>query len=165
MRVLGFDPGTNITGFGIIEGNESKLSYISCGIIDLRKIKSIQKKLDLIYNKVLEIVKEFNPDSIAIEDVFVAKNTKGTIKLGYVKGVIFLAAEHIGINVYEYSATTVKQSITGYGRSTKDEIRRLLPNLLHNFKDTSYRDASDALAIAYCHLTHTLFLKSCLYGK
>jgi len=152
MRVLGFDPGTNVTGYGIIEEESQNLKYITSGIVDLRKIKNIQKKLNLIYYKIKELVQEYKPDSIALEDVFVAKNTKGTIKLGYVKGIIFLAAEHLNLSAYEYSATSVKQSITGYGRSTKEEIRKMLPNLIKDFKLNKFPDATDALAIAYCHI-------------
>ena len=155
MKVIGFDPGTNITGFGIIEQTKNELNYIDSGIIDLRKIKDIQEKLNLIYLKVTEFIKNYNPSSVALEDIFVAKNTKGTIKLGYVKGIIFLASKQMNLKVYEYSSTRVKQSITGYGRATKEEIRKMLPNLINNFKLNNYPDATDALAIAYCHIMNS----------
>ena len=158
MRIIGFDPGTYITGFGIIEKTNGELIYINSGIIDLRKIKDIQKKLDKIYNEVIKLIRKFKPDSVALEDVFVAKNTRGTIKLGYVKGIIFLAAEHMDLATYEYSPTTVKQSITGYGRTTKEEIRKMLPNLIKNFELNKFPDATDAIAIAYCHLVNQSFM-------
>ena len=160
MRIIGFDPGTYITGFGIIEKSNGELTYINSGVIDLRKIDNIQKKLDKIYTEVIKLIRKFKPDSVALEDVFVAKNTKGTIKLGYVKGIIFLAAEHMDLTTYEYSPTTVKQSITGYGRTTKEEIRKMLPNLIKNFELNKFPDATDALAIAYCHLVNQSFLSN-----
>ena len=155
MKVIGFDPGTNITGFGIIEENKNEFNYIDSGIIDLRKVKDIQEKLHLIYLKVVDFIKNYNPSSVALEDIFVAKNTKGTIKLGYVKGIILLASKQLNLKVYEYSSTKVKQSITGYGRATKEEIRKMLPNLINNFKLNNYPDATDALAIAYCHIVNS----------
>ncbi len=152
MTVIGFDPGTNITGFGIIQKKNRDINYIKSGVVDLRKEKDIQKKLNKIYNKVIELIKIFSPESIAIEDVFVAKNTKGAIKLGYVKGIIFLASEHLNLKTYEYSPTFIKQAITGYGRATKEDIRRMLPNLIKNFQLNNFPDATDAIAIAYCHI-------------
>jgi len=160
MRVIGFDPGTNITGYGILEKKCEIFEYIDSGIIDLRKAKNIQQKLDIIYKEFFKLTKEYKPHSVAIEDVFVAKNTRGTIKLGYVKGIIFLAAEHAGLQVFEYSATKVKQAVTGFGRATKEEIRKILPNIIKNVKINNYPDATDAIAIAYSHIIHLDWIKN-----
>ena len=156
MRVIGFDPGTLITGYGIIEKIDDFI-YIDSGIIDLRKELDIQIKLNKIYQKTLDLIKKYSPDAVAIEDVFVAKNTKASLKLGYVKGVILLASFHSKLKIFEYSATEIKQSITGSGRSTKEEIRKMLPKLIKNFKLHKFLDATDALAIAYCHISNSEF--------
>ncbi len=154
MKIIGFDPGTNITGFGILEKKNDKIIYIQSGIIDLRKYKNIQLKLSKIYEKIIEIGKRYKPDAVALEDVFVAKNTKSTIKLGYVKGIIFLAASHLKLDTFEYSPTSIKLSITGYGRATKDEIRKMLPNIIDNLNEKKSADECDAIAIAYCHIVN-----------
>jgi crossover junction endodeoxyribonuclease RuvC len=163
VLVIGVDPGTKITGFGIITKNRNNFSYVSSGILNLTQFNNIQDKLKALYNCFSEILSQYHPDSVAIEDIFYSKNIKSTIKLGYIKGTVFLAAIHKGIKVVEYAPTKVKSSVTGNGRATKDSVRRMISCLIDNVPDIKYNDESDALAIAYCHLIEENF-KSFLKG-
>ncbi len=157
MLVIGIDPGTKITGYGIIRKKGNNFLYISSGIFNLKLFPDIQTKLKCLYNDFIKLLDYYNPDSVAIEDIFYSKNVKSTIKLGYVKGAIFLAAIHRGIKVVEYEPTKVKSTVTGNGRATKDSVRKMINCLIDNLPEIKHTDESDALAIAYCHITEENF--------
>ena len=153
MIAIGIDPGSKYTGFGIIKKNNQNFDYIDSGIINLSKINDIQDKLKILYQKLSNLIDEYSPDSIAVEDIFYAKNIKSTIKLGYVKGTVFLISAHKNIKVYEYTPTNIKSSITCNGRASKEAVRNMLKNLINNLPVNYLKmDESDALSIAYCHL-------------
>lgn len=154
MKILGIDPGTNITGYGIVEKDDEICEYVTSGIINLKKYKTIQDKLKNLYSEIMEIIKQYKPTAIALEDLFYAKNIKSTVKLAYAKGVIFLAASHAGLDVYEYSPTNVKSVASGYGRAGKEELSKLLCHLICKMPETfNTQDESDAIALAYCHIS------------
>ena len=158
MLVIGIDPGSKYTGFGIIEKKGQDFNYIDSGIINLSKIKNIQAKLKKLYLEFSNLLDRYSPDSIAVEDIFYAKNIKSTIKLGYIKGTIFLASAHKDIAVFEYTPTNVKSAITCNGRATKESVRSMLCNLIKNLPENYFKiDESDALSIAYCHLITKIF--------
>ena len=158
MRVLGIDPGTNLTGFAVIEKEGNTFSRIESGIINLRKSKNISEKLEKLYNEIVSVIDTYHPDSLAIEDIFYYKNVKSTVKLAYAKGVIILAAAHRGVKVFEYTPTNIKSVTTGCGRATKDSVGAMLPHLVRNLPENfRYKDESDAIALAYCHLATYLF--------
>ena len=158
MRVLGVVPGTNLTGFAIVEKKENSFICNESGVINLRKAKNIAEKLETLYNTIISLIDKFNPNSVALEDIFYYKNVKSTVKLAYAKGVIILAAAHREIDVFEYTPTNVKSVTTGCGRATKDSVGDMLPHLVKNLPKTfKYRDESDAIALAYCHLATYLF--------
>ncbi len=157
MIVIGVDPGTRITGYGVIKKKNNNFTYIDSGILNLKQFDNIQDKLKNIYNFFNKLIKHYNPTSIAIEDIFYSKNIKSTIKLGYIKGTIFLAAIHQNKTVVEYEPTKVKSSVTGNGRASKDSVRKMINCLIDNVPNIKHNDESDALAIAYCHMVEENF--------
>jgi crossover junction endodeoxyribonuclease RuvC len=158
VKVLGIDPGTNITGYAVIEKKESQILYKDSGVINLKNSDDISLKLEKLYNKTVEIIIRHHPDSLALEDIFYYKNVKSTVKLAYAKGVIFLAAAHKGIEVFEYTPTNVKSVATGNGRATKDSVKQLLYHLIGNLPENfQMKDETDAIALAYCHLLTSSF--------
>src|SRR5215813_7685708 len=155
MRVLGVDCGTEFTGFGIVELAESgRLHCLACGAIKLSPREPLPARLQRIYLRLEELIREHQPDQVAIEDVFYALNVKSALKLGQVRGVAMLAAASAGLEVSEYSPLTIKSSVVGYGRAEKQQVQHMVTRLLELDAPPEPTDASDALAIAICHL-HT----------
>jgi len=143
MRVLGIDCGGSYTGYGVVEMHserEDRLCCLACGAIKLSQLG--------------EIIARHQPDQVAIEDVFYALNVKSALKLGQVRGVAMLAAAAAGLEVAEYSPLTIKSSVVGYGRAEKQQVQHMVTRLLQLAEVPEPMDASDALAIAICHL-HT----------
>src|SRR6201981_886682 len=155
MRVLGIDCGTEYTGFGIVELAETgHLHCLTCGAIKLSPREPMPARLQQIYLRLEELIREHQPDQVAIEDVFYALNVKSALKLGQVRGVAMLAAASGGLEVAEYSPLTIKSSVVGYGRAEKQQVQHMVTRLLGRAELPQPMDASDALAIAICHL-HT----------
>jgi crossover junction endodeoxyribonuclease RuvC len=155
MRVLGIDCGGEYTGYGVVEMYSSgKLCCLSCGAIKLSPREALSRRLSTIYVQLGEIIAEHRPDEVAIEDVFYALNVKSALKLGQVRGVAMLAAASAGLEVAEYSPLTIKSSVVGYGRAEKQQVQHMVTRLLELAQPPEPTDASDALAIAICHL-HT----------
>jgi crossover junction endodeoxyribonuclease RuvC len=155
MRVLGIDCGGEYTGYGVVEMYSSgKLYCLSCGAIKLSPREALPRRLSTIYVQLGEIIAEHRPDEVAIEDVFYALNVKSALKLGQVRGVAMLAAASAGLEVAEYSPLTIKSSVVGYGRAEKQQVQHMVTRLLELAQPPEPTDASDALAIAICHL-HT----------
>jgi crossover junction endodeoxyribonuclease RuvC len=155
MRVLGIDCGGEYTGYGVVEmDSRGQLSYLSCGAIKLSPREALPLRLSRIYVKLGALISEHCPDEVAIEDVFYALNVKSALKLGQVRGVAMLAAASAGLEVAEYSPLTIKSSVVGYGRAEKQQVQHMVTRLLDLSVLPEPMDASDALAIAICHL-HT----------
>lgn len=155
MRVLGVDCGGEYTGYGVVEMHSSgKLSCLTCGAIKLSPREALPRRLSRIYVQLEGIISEHQPDEVAIEDVFYALNVKSALKLGQVRGVAMLAAAAAGLEVAEYSPLTIKSSVVGYGRAEKQQVQQMVTRLLELSQVPEPMDASDALAIAICHL-HT----------
>ena len=155
MRVLGIDCGGEYTGYGIVEMDSSgKLRCLTCGAIKLSTREVLPRRLSRIYGQLEAIISEHQPDEVAIEDVFYALNVKSALKLGQVRGVAMLAAAAAGLEVAEYSPLTIKSSVVGYGRAEKQQVQHMVTRLLELTQPPEPMDASDALAIAICHL-HT----------
>jgi len=155
MRVLGIDCGGEYTGYGVVEMHPSgKLACLCCGAIKLSPRDSLPLRLSRIYMHLGAIISEHQPDQVAIEDVFYALNVKSALKLGQVRGVAMLAAASAGLEVAEYSPLTIKSSVVGYGRAEKEQVQHMVTRLLELATPPEPMDASDALAIAICHL-HT----------
>lgn len=152
MIVLGIDPGSRFTGYGLLEKNgKAKAKLLSYGVIATKNNSTFEKKLELIYDGISELIKKHKPDFVALEDSFFGKNVKSMTKLSQARGVCLLSAAKNNLPVFEYPPTTVKMSVVGYGRSTKEQVSKMVKNLL-KLKETLTEDESDALAIAFCHI-------------
>jgi crossover junction endodeoxyribonuclease RuvC len=155
MRVMGIDCGGEYTGFGVVEMYDSgKLCCLTCGAIKLSPREALPRRLSRIFTQLGEIISQHQPHEVAIEDVFYALNVKSALKLGQVRGVAMLAAAAAGLEVAEYSPLTIKSSVVGYGRAEKQQVQHMVTRLLDLSQPPVPMDASDALAIAICHL-HT----------
>lgn len=155
MRVLGIDCGGAYTGYGVVEiESRGHLCCLTSGAIKLSPRDALPRRLALIFTQLNEIIARYHPDQVAIEDVFYALNVKSALKLGQVRGVAMLAAASAGLEVAEYSPLTIKSSVVGYGRAEKRQVQHMVTQLLDLPAPPEPMDASDALAIAICHL-HT----------
>jgi crossover junction endodeoxyribonuclease RuvC len=155
MRVLGIDCGGEYTGYGVVEMNSrAGLTCLACGAIRLSPREPLARRLSRIYVGLGDLVLAHHPDEVAIEEVFYAVNVKSALKLGQVRGVAMLAAASAGLEVAEYSPLTIKSSVVGYGRAEKQQVQHMVTRLLNLPTPPEPLDASDALAIAICHL-HT----------
>ncbi len=155
MRVLGIDCGGEYTGFGIVEmDSAAQLRCVACGAIQLSPRDALARRLAQIYEQLCSLIRTHHPDEVAIEGIFYALNVKSALKLGQVRGVAMLAAAAAGLEVAEYSPLTIKSSVVGYGRAEKQQVQHMVTRLLGLNEPPEPMDASDALAIAICHL-HT----------
>jgi crossover junction endodeoxyribonuclease RuvC len=149
--ILGIDPGTLFMGFGIIEISSSGMTLIIMDVLKLSAKKDAYERLQIIHQKVCELLREFSPDEFAIEAPFFGKNVQSMLKLGRAQGVAIAAAMQAGIPVTEYSPRKVKQSITGNGNADKLQVLKMLQRLIVFEENPKYFDATDALAVAVCH--------------
>ncbi len=155
MRVLGIDCGGEYTGYGVVEmDSRGRLCCLSCGAVKLSPREPLPRRLSRIYGQLVQVIADHRPDQAAIEDVFYALNVKSALKLGQVRGVAMLAAAAAGLEVAEYSPLTIKSAVVGYGRAEKLQVQQMVTRLLAFDEPPKPLDASDALAIAICHL-HT----------
>lgn len=153
MRIIGIDPGLNNTGWGIIEKNQNKLSFVASGVIKPDAKSSMAERLHKIDSELEQIITLYNPQTSAIEETFVNKSPASSLKLGMARGAAFLAPARAGIEVAEYSANTIKKSVVGAGHADKNQIQMMVKILLPR-ADFKTADAADALAIAICHAHH-----------
>ena len=156
MRVLGIDPGSQVTGWGVVEGDANGRSYrlIEFGIVRLSAGSTFSSRLLKISRALDEIITRLKPDACAIEEAFLATNPKVTLKLGQVRGVVLLAAEAAALEIGEYSPRTIKQSVAGYGNAEKQQVQEMVRLLLSLSAIPEPHDAADALAVALCHFHH-----------
>ncbi len=151
MITLGIDPGSAITGYGLVRRQApNKIVHIDNGVISTSAKADFPKRLLTIHKRLVEVIEKHRPDEVAIEDIFFAKNVKSALKLGHVRGVIMLTAMQKELPVSEYTPTQVKQAVAGYGRADKAQVQQMIKRLL-NLSGTIPADASDALAVALCH--------------
>jgi crossover junction endodeoxyribonuclease RuvC len=158
MRVFGIDCGTEITGFGVVESDDGKhqprLIMKAMGAIRLAKNKSLPVRLEEVFSQLSAAIQQWQPDAVAVEEVFYSVNAKSALKLGQVRGVALLAAACQGLPVAEYSPLTIKSSVVGYGLAKKEQVQFMVARLLELSEIPQPPDAADALAIAICHI-HT----------
>jgi crossover junction endodeoxyribonuclease RuvC len=157
VRVLGIDPGSEITGWGVVEGDDAGRSYrlVEFGALKLLSSASFSSRLLKIFNGLEEVVERLEPDVCAIEEAFYAVNPKVTLKLGQVRGIALLVAERAALDIGEYSPRSVKQTVAGYGNAEKQQVQEMVRVLLSLQSVPEPHDAADALAIAICHFHHT----------
>lgn len=156
MRILGIDPGSRVTGFGLIESQGNRLRHIDNGTVATNPKDSLPVRLQTIYAGVAQIIAEYKPQVAAIEQIFLAKNPQAALVLGHARGAAILAAVNAGLVVHEYTALQVKGAVVGYARAGKPQVQQMVKALL-NLPDIAQEDASDALGVAICHAhSHTL---------
>lgn len=153
--ILGIDPGTIRTGYGIVEYDYNIFKPITYGIIKLNTFDNISLKLECIYNELDKIIKTFSPDEFSIETAFYGKNVQSALKIGYARGVSMLAAVHNQLKVNEYSPREIKKSLVGTGAASKEQVNFMVKSILNLRKKEIQFDASDALATAICHAFHS----------
>jgi crossover junction endodeoxyribonuclease RuvC len=150
MKILGIDPGTISTGYGLIEKDGSRLHHLDNGEIVPPKNFPISERLKWIHDHLLDLLDRHPPEVLAVEDIFYSKNVQSSIRLGYARGVVLLAGAQRGLEVREYSPMEVKLAVVGYGRATKEQVQEMVRRLL-KIQTSSNLNASDALATAICH--------------
>jgi crossover junction endodeoxyribonuclease RuvC len=151
--ILGIDPGSRITGYGLIRQVGARLSYVTCGVIRPELKAPFADRLLAIYQGISQVIEQHRPVTMAIEDVFMATNPRAALKLGHARGVLLLAGKIHGLPIGEYTPRTVKQTVTGYGQADKAQMQHVVRVLLH-LSGTPSQDAADALAVAICHAHH-----------
>jgi crossover junction endodeoxyribonuclease RuvC len=152
MRTLGIDPGLGRTGYGVVEQQDSRLIPIGYGAIQTHTRRPITYRLHQIYTQLQEVIASYQPQVVAVEEVFLANNVKSALKLGQARGAAILAAANCNLPLYEYSALEVKQAAVGYGRADKYQVQSMIQVLLKLDKLPEPHDVADALAVAICHL-------------
>lgn len=150
--ILGIDPGSRITGYGLIQQKGSKCIYIASGCIRT-KGDTLAPKLGMIFNGISEIIAQYQPAEFAIEQVFMAKNPDSALKLGQARGAAIVAATQADLYICEYSARQIKQAVSGTGGASKDQVQQMVMQIL-TLSGRPQADAADGLAVAICH-AHT----------
>lgn len=154
MRVLGIDPGSETTGWGVVEAEGRKLKLVEFGVVRASARENFPARLLKISNGIEEIIARLRPDACSVEEAFYAANVKTALKLGQVRGVVLVAAERARVEVNEYSPRLVKQTVVGYGNAEKHQVQEMVRVLLALQSVPEPHDAADALANAICHIHH-----------
>lgn len=155
MRILGIDPGLRNMGWGVIEANGPRLSYVAAGVVHSEG-EDLADRLCSLHRALTEVFRVFLPETAAVEHTFVNKDGAGTLKLGQARGIALLVPAQFGLRVAEYAPNKVKKTVVGVGHATKDQIKHMVKMQLPS-ADVSKADAADALAIAICHAHHHKF--------
>lgn len=156
MIVLGVDPGSLVTGYGLVEKINNRMACIHSGVIAASSTIPFHDRIHYIFTSMAEIMTTYRPQELAIEDVFFAKNVKSALKIGHARGAVLIGAVQCGLKIYEYTPLEIKKSVVGYGRATKEQVRSMVQAIL-NIKSQIGLDTSDALAVAICHLNWARF--------
>ncbi|MFC1990750.1 crossover junction endodeoxyribonuclease RuvC [Chloroflexota bacterium] len=153
MRILGIDPGTLIMGYGVVESSDGEIAMVDCGALTSPERSPIGERLSYLYSELLEIIQRYQPDAMAVEQPFVAKNVRTALAIGRAQAVAILAAANRGIPTYEYTPARIKQSVASYGASSKEQVQEMVRLQLGLAEVPQPNDAADALAVAICHLS------------
>ena len=152
MRIFGIDPGSERTGYGCVESDGRRHRLVTCGAITAPPDAGFPQRLSNIYRQLSSLLRTAQPDCVAIENLFHAVNARSALKLGHARGVAMLAAVESGLTIAEYSPAEIKRALVGYGRAEKHQVAEMIRLLLHLDVVPTPHDASDALAVAICHL-------------
>lgn len=153
--ILGIDPGSRVTGFGVIhvKNNTNAVSYLASGCIRTQDAETISERLALIFKGIQEVIQIHRPDEVAIEQVFLKENVMSALKLGHARGAAMVACSLSALPVAEYAPRVIKQAVVGFGGAEKSQVQKMVVDLL-NLNRAPALDASDALAVAICHANH-----------
>jgi crossover junction endodeoxyribonuclease RuvC len=152
MLVLGIDPGTAITGYGLVKGEGDDLTLVAYGAITTSSDWLLPERLQRIYRELTALIEDQQPTAAAVEELFFSKNVRTALSVGQARGVALLAAANAGLPIHEYTPLQVKQAIAGYGRATKDQVQQMVKMLLALDSVPQPDDAADAIAVAICHI-------------
>ncbi|MDD3581490.1 MAG: crossover junction endodeoxyribonuclease RuvC [Desulfobacca sp.] len=152
LIVLGVDPGSRVTGYGLVGEQQEILHHLDSGQINLPARLPQSQRLLRIYQRLTELLGMQPPGALAVEEVFLARNVQSALKLGQVRGVVLLAAAQAGVPVFEYSPLVLKKAVVGYGQASKDQVKMMVEQLLG--QTVTNHNAADALALSICHLFH-----------
>lgn len=155
MRILGVDPGTVTMGYGIIEAKDDEVTVVDYSALTAPQRSPIGERLNYLHQRLLEVIAQYQPDAVAIEQPFMAKNVKSALAIGMAQAVAILAAASKGIPIYEYTPAAVKQRVANYGGSSKEQVQEMVKLQLGLAEVPQPNDAADALAVALCHLRET----------
>lgn len=150
VRILGIDPGSRFTGYGVIESSGPCLRFVACGVVKTTPRYPLSARINEVFEGLNEVIQLHGPECAAVEDVFVSKNPRSAIKLGQARGAAIVAAMQNGLTVSDYSPRQVKQAVAGYGQAEKDQVQNMVCMLLR-LRGNPSADAADALAVAICH--------------
>ena len=153
MRILGIDPGSRITGYGVITACGHELGFIACGTIRTGGEADFSRRLLTIFRDLCEVIETHQPEVAAVEDIFISSNPRSALKLGHARGAAVVAAQHSGLSIVDYTPRRVKQCVAGYGQAEKSQVQSMVRTLLA-LDSTPSQDAADALAVAICHAHH-----------
>lgn len=156
MLVLGVDPGSRVTGYGLVEKDGRDLTCIHAGLIRSPGTIPFFKRIHTIFASMVEIMDRYRPGEMAIEDLFYAKNIQSSLKLGHARGAVLIAAVQCNVPIFEYTPLEIKKSVVGYGRADKEQVRSMVQVILR-LREELPLDASDALAAAICHINWSRF--------
>lgn len=158
MLILGIDPGTAITGYGLVREDEEGLAIVNCGVITTPSGAPLPVRLQTIYQGLTKVIRQYEPDAAAVEELFFSRNVRTALSVGHARGVTLLALEDARLPIFEYKPLEVKQSITGYGGADKHQVQEMVRLLLNLDQVPQPDDAADALAVAVCHIhsAHTM---------
>lgn len=149
-RIIGVDPGSRITGYGVIDADCGQLRFVACGVVKTTPRAPFAHRLNEVFEGINEVVQIHGPAIAAVEDVFLANNPRSALKLGQARGAAVVAAMQNGLSVYDYSPREVKQAVAGYGQAEKEQVQQMVQVLL-GLSGRPSSDAADALAVAICH--------------
>ncbi|MGB3211859.1 MAG: crossover junction endodeoxyribonuclease RuvC [Desulforhopalus sp.] len=149
-RIIGVDPGSRITGYGVIDADRGQLQFVACGVVKTTTKHPFSYRLNEIFEGINEVIQVHGPVVAAIEDVFLATNPRSALKLGHARGAAVVAAMQNGLAVFDYSPRVVKQAVVGYGQADKAQVQHMVRILL-SLSGAPSADAADALAVAICH--------------
>jgi crossover junction endodeoxyribonuclease RuvC len=150
MIILGIDPGSRITGYGIIRKEGNRLVHIDNGAVFTDSSADFPGRLKRIFDGLTDVINRYTPHAVAVEDIFFSNNAQSALKLGQARGAAIVAGVHAGLPVFEYTALQVKQSVVGHGKAAKEQVQQMVKVLL-GLPEIAQADASDALAVAICH--------------
>ncbi len=152
MRVLGVDPGTAITGYGIVEDGPDGTYSLAYGVIRTASDRSHPERLQIIYREIKELIEEWQPTTAAVEELFFSRNVRTAMSVGQARGVVLLSLVDAGLDISEYTPLAIKKAVTGYGGADKEQVQEMVRLLLRLSETPRPDDAADALAVAICHL-------------
>lgn len=155
--VMGIDPGSKVTGYGLVDKTGARLTLVTAGRILTKATAPLPERLRQVFDGLTRVLGDYHPEMVAVEDVFYAKNIRSAIRLGHVRGVALLVAAMAGLPVFEYPPASIKTAVVGFGRAEKSQVGLMVGQIL-KVKTPLTEDAADAVAVAICHLNQTAVL-------